>query len=91
MSINTAADLPTMFSDFGTDATIGAATVRGLFNDGYAEFSNISGSQPSLLVSSQAVPSAALGASVVIGGISYTIASIQPDGAGATLLKLSEA
>lgn len=91
MSLDLAADLPTMFADFSTDATIGAATVRGLFNDGYSEFSGIAGSSPSLLVSSLAVPSAALGDAVVIGGTSYTIASIEPDGTGATLLKLAEA
>lgn len=72
-------------------ATIGAVSgVPGIFDDAYTDQLGISGSTPALLCASTDVASAAYGASVTIGAVSYTVHAIQPDGIGMTRLLLQE-
>lgn len=72
------------------DATIGGATVRGIFDDAYQDLLGISGSSPAMLCASADVSAVAQGAAVTINSVAYTVSSVQPDGAGMTRLLLSE-
>lgn len=83
-------NLAAYMTDFGVDATIGAATVRGIFDDAYADPLNFAGSAPALTVASAEVSGVAQDAAVVVNGVNYTVASIKPDGTGVTLLVLQE-
>jgi len=85
-------DLSSYFVDFGVDATVGAAAVRGIFdNDFLTTLGVTAGSGPVLLLPAASVGSAAQGDSVVIAAVSYTITGLEPDGTGLTLLRLQEA
>ena len=77
------------FTDFASIATIGAASVSGLFDKGYAEAFDIAGNKPSLLCKVADLPALTLGTSTaVIAGVTYTIVENQPDGHGLTTLML---
>lgn len=90
--MNTSADLPAIFADFGVNATIGAATVRGIFDAAFAEMLGfVGGSSPQLLCASTDVTSVAEGTAVAIAAVNYTVAEIRPDGTGITVLKLETA
>lgn len=75
-------------------ATVGGSSVAAIFDNGYADALGIAGSGPLLIAASSAVSSAALGTSVSVGGVSYTVSGIEPDGmsgsAGLTMLRLQE-
>lgn len=79
------------FTDFGVDATVGGVSVRGIFDDAYADPLGIGGSSPVLLLAATAAPLAAQGDAVVVGSASYTIGAVEPDGTGMTRLRLVEA
>jgi hypothetical protein len=87
-----AEDLTPFFADFGVDATIGAATVRGIFdNDFITSMGLVAGTGPVLLCASASVSAVTQGASVTIASIGYTVTGIEPDGTGMTLLRMQEA
>lgn len=70
-------------------ATVGGVDVAGLFRNAYQEVLGIvAGASPVLLLPTASVGSAAVGTSVSVGGTSYSIAEIQPDGMGLTRLVL---
>jgi hypothetical protein len=77
--------------DFGITATVGGASVTGIFDDAYADPLNFSGSEPSLLCKSSDVSARAQGDAVVVNAVNYTITAIKPDGTGMTRLLLAEA
>lgn len=78
-------------SDFAVAATVGGVAVPGIFDAAYAAaLGYAAGTSPQLLVASASVPSVAVGDAVVTGGASYTVAAIEPDGTGMTLLRLQE-
>ncbi len=78
-------------ADFGLDATLGGATVRGIFDNGYQDVLGIvSGTQPVFTLATTDVGSAAVGDTITISSVAYTIAEIQPDGTGMTRLMLRE-
>lgn len=83
-------DFAPLFADFGVAATVGGASVTGIFDDAYADALGIAGSGPTLLLPSASAASASLGASCVVGAVSYTVSGIQPDGTGMTRLMLQE-
>jgi hypothetical protein len=75
--------------DFGIAATVGGVAVTGIFDNAFGDpLGIVAGTSPSLLFLSSAAPSAAVGNTVVVGGISYTIAELQPDGTGLMRLAL---
>lgn len=86
------ADLPAMLADFGVSATIGGVAVTGIFDNGYAAALGglVAGRTPTLLLPTAAA-SPALGDPVTVGGATYTVAEIQPDGTGVTTLVLEAA
>ena len=84
-------DDPAAFmTDYAVDATLDGAAVRGIFDNGFVSALDIAGSAPSILLPSSSAASAAAGQTVVVGGASYTVTAIEPDGTGMTLLRLQE-
>lgn len=82
-----AGDFDVFCADFGVDVVVGGVSQRGIFDDAYAEaFGLVGGSRPVLVVLTS--PQAVRGASVSVGGKSYTVAESQPDGTGVTTLQL---
>ena len=78
------------FTDFGSDVVIGAATVRGIFDDAYQDALGMGSSGPVLLCAAADVTSVTHGTALSIGGVGYTIVSKQPDGTGISRLVLQE-
>ncbi len=72
-------------------ATVGGASVSGIFDDAYADPLNFGASAPSLLCASADVSTRAQGDAVIVNAVNYTIAAIKPDGTGMTRLALAEA
>lgn len=74
---------------FAVNATLGAATVPVIFDAAFADALGIvAGTQPTCLAASADVASAAVGDTITINAVAYTIAEIQPDGTGLTRLML---
>jgi hypothetical protein len=71
-------------------ATVGGASVGGIFDNGFAEIYGMDGAKPSLECASSDVTTAVRGTAVVVDSVSYTIASIVPDGTGMTKLVLEK-
>jgi len=71
-------------------ATIGAATVVGLFDADYRDVLGVAGSGPQIVVRDVDIPGITQGAAVTIGATGYTVTAIEPDGGGLTTLKLQE-
>lgn len=78
------------FTDFGVPATLDGAPVRGIFDNAYGEsFGLVASSSPVFrLPSSIAV---ATGQTLIIAATTYTVAGIEPDGTGLTVLRLEKA
>lgn len=83
-------DLSTFFStaDFAVPATYGTATVNGYFDNAYAETLDVAGRAPQFVFATEDAPSMARGQSLVIGGVTYKVANVEPDGTGVTLARL---
>jgi len=67
------------------------AVARGIFDNGYSEVLGVAGSEPSFTAKTSDVSVRAYGNAVSIGGISYTVRGIMPDGTGLTRLVLERA
>ena len=89
-----AEDLAPFFatSDFGSAATIGAATVNGILDTAYLEplGNAVQGNAPVFLCRTADVASIAHGTSIVIAGVTYKVRGVEPDGTGVTLLRLEK-
>lgn len=80
------------FADFGVNATIGAATVRGIFDAAYSEgFGMVGGSQPVFRCATAEVSSVVEGTDITINSVAYTARAVEPDGTGITLIRLEKA
>ncbi len=96
MAVESDADRLTFLSadDFGTAATIGSATVYGIFDDAYESVNIATGeitmTAPRFLCRTADVTSVAQGTAVTIGGVAYKVINIEPDGTGMTALALSK-
>ena len=77
--------------DFGVSATLNGAAVTGLFDNGSARAFNglVLGTNPTFTLASSA--GHARGQSLVISGVTYTVAAVEPDGTGMTTLQLEAA
>lgn len=85
-------NLDAFLSDFATSATLpSTAVVRGLFDNAYLDALGIEASGPSFLGKASDLSGLTHGSAVSIGGSSYTVRGIQPDGTGLTRLVLEEA
>jgi len=83
-------DNAAFFGDFAIDLTVNGVQTRGIFDDAYAEaFAGmVGGTAPALILPSSVAVQR--GHAVVVDGTGYTVTSIEPDGTGITLLRLSE-
>lgn len=82
--------MPCFFVDFGVTATIGAASVSGIFDTPSAEMFGIGGSDPTFTCATADVVSIAAGQAVTIAGTDYTVTAVKPDGTGLTVLHLDK-
>ena len=82
---------PAFFYDFGVVATIGSASVTGVFDMPTAESFGIIGSDPAFTCASADVSGVAAGQAVTIAGVGYTVTAVRPDGTGLTVLTLDKA
>ena len=86
-----AEDLSAFFGDLAVDATLGGQSVRGMFDNTYAEFDmggGVSGSSPVFTLASASVPAPVVGLSLVVAGKTYQVVETMPDGTGITMLRL---
>lgn len=75
--------------EFSSTATLDGHTVKGIYDDAYAEGVEIEGESPTFECESADVPSdLAQGDAVVIGTESFTVVTIKPDGTGWTVIVL---
>jgi hypothetical protein len=84
-----AEDLDPYFADFGENCTIAGVAQTGLFDKQYlSALGIVAGNDPVLLLKDSAVGAAVEGTAVVIRSINYTVATVEPDGTGLSLLRL---
>ena len=83
--------LPGFFTDFGVTATIGAASVRGIFDAPSAEMFGMGGSNPTFTCATADVVSIAEGQAVTINAVAYTVTAVKPDGTGVSVLHMDKA
>ena len=86
-------DLTAFFqtADFAVNATLAGLPVRGIFDADYQlqdMASGIMSTAPVLTLASANVPANVVGASVVVGGVTYKVVEPMPDGTGITVLRL---
>jgi hypothetical protein len=86
-----AESLPGFFTDFGVTATIGAASVRGIFDAHSAEMFGIGGSNPTFTCAAADVVGITEGQAVNINAVAYTVTAVKPDGTGVSVLHLDKA
>ena len=89
-------DLSIFFADFGVDATLAAAPVRGIFDDDYVDSGlgarGMAGSGPAFTLASAQVPASPYGAALVVPGHgNYSVVEHRPDGTGLSVLLLEKA
>ncbi len=77
--------------EFAVVGFIQGKSISGIFDRQYVEYADIAGNNPTFLCPSEAASTAELGDEIRINKQPYTIAAIQPDGTGLTLLVLHEA
>lgn len=82
------------FADFGANALIGAATVKGIFGNEFYEADGYNGSvetvKPAFHCKTSDVSTVTHGANAVINSITYKVRGIRPDGSGITTLILEK-
>ncbi len=92
-------DLDIYFDAFGADATYtalggSAAAISVIFDNEFAAaqglgLAGVDGSTPQALCKTSDVSGATRGASLSIGGVTYKVTEVMPDGTGMTTLRLS--
>lgn len=80
---------------FAVSATLAGTAVRGIFDNAYelgaVGMAGMATTAPVFTLATSDVPAGAAGASLVVNGISFTVAEHQPDGTGVSLLLLERA
>lgn len=77
-------------TEMADNATIGGATVAGIFDNQFVEVHGIEGVRPVFTCDEDDVSSLSHGSSLTIKSTSYKVAGIQPDGTGLTSLILEK-
>jgi hypothetical protein len=87
-------DIGTTFfntDEFAVDATLNSVTaITGIFDNAFRLVNGVESYGPQILCASTDVSTAVQGSTVEIGGTTYFVSGIQPDGTGMTLLILSK-
>lgn len=88
-----AEDLSLYTKAFGVPVTLDGVAVTGIFDDRHAEgFDDmLTGGNPRVSMPAANAAAAVRGSVVVVGGVTYSVAAIQPDGTGWTVLTLQNA
>lgn len=95
MGVESDADRLTYLStdDFGNTATIGTATVYGIFDDAYQTVIEATGevatTAPQFTCRTMDVTAVVQGTTITINSVAYKCINIEPDGTGMTVLQLS--
>lgn len=93
MAVETASDRALLLNDFGVTVTFGAETFTAIFDNDY-EAVDSGGTvpfamlRPRILCRSSDVSSVIVGSSFTIGGSTYLVVVIMPDGTGMTEMML---
>ena len=83
-------DLTPFFADFAAVATKSGVAVSGIFDKAYGEsFGLIAGNDPVFRTASST--GIVRGNTLVIGGVTYTVTHVEPDGTGLDLCRLEAA
>ena len=77
--------------DLAEPATVAGRPVRALFDAAYADVLGVASIAPALTCASADVAHAVRGSAVTVRGVAYTVANLQPDGTGVTVLILERA
>jgi hypothetical protein len=77
-------------TEMADNATIGASTIAGIFDNQFVEVHGIEGMRPVFTCAEANVASIAHGDALTINATSYKVAGIQPDGTGLTSLILEK-
>jgi hypothetical protein len=90
MAIESDADRLMLLEDWGEDATYGASTITGIFDDSYSDMVDIAGSVPvfTCRTSDVTAASVAVGGTLTVSAGSYTVRALEPDGTGMTRIVL---
>lgn len=83
-------------AEFSVPVTLpGGSVVQGIFDNGYAPAgvgsAGLASSQPALTLPSADVPANPVGQQILVDGVSYVIATREPDGTGVDVLGLEKA
>ena len=82
-------------AEFATSVTLNGVVVPAIFDAAYALGSvgayGMASNQPALTLASVDVPASPVGKTAVANGVSYTVASHEPDGTGVSRLLLEVA
>ena len=83
-------DLTPFFNtaELATAATLDGAAVSGIFDNAYAEAFDMATRAPMFTLPSASAAAATQASVLVVGGVSYRVTSVQPDGTGVTTLML---
>ena len=81
-------DRAAFFVDFGVVATIGGNPVTVIFDNEFLASLDVESSNPVALANSDDLAGVSHGTTVVIDSVSYTVAGLQPDGTGFTVIEL---
>ncbi len=76
-------------ADFAKPVRVGSIVVNAIFDNAeFDSFGIVANSRPMLTVATEDIPCAVVGTAVMVGTTQYTIAELQPDGTGITLVML---
>lgn len=90
MTIESDADRLALLEDWSEDATYGASTITGIFDNSYSDLMDIAGSVPvfTCRTSDVSAASVAVGGTLALSAGNYTVRHIEADGTGMTRLAL---
>jgi hypothetical protein len=83
-------DLAPFFAEFSVPATLGAASIRVIFDKAYIGvlMGMVESTGPCCLAMDNDIPNVKQGASITVNGKAYLVTGVEPDGTGITTLQL---
>lgn len=92
MAVESGADRLSLLNDFGVDITVGAQTIKGIFDSAHTDV--VTGEVPfslqetQVMVRSEDANGLGEGSSISVGSDDYVVTDVQPDGTGMTVLTM---
>lgn len=80
-----------MLSEAGQSITLKGVMCQAIFDNGYASSLGMDGAGPAITLASGDAAEVGQGDAVVIGGVNYSVVTVEPDGTGMTVIRLQEA